>query len=225
MQAKMKFVIILSVFVLSGFAEETKDNFKSEEEDIGFFQALAIQYLRESSFDAQNCSQSSPEKLEEENRKAVECVKNIRYNSTFCDTFTHHFKPCIQGLLDEVKKCADPVGFSFKNTLLDSFIEEAKYICNVDGEHILEIFNPCVLDSVKMSHECRKNITEPIVDRRNPISLCGAFPGMQKCFETQMQKECVNELTKTDLHDLFSVDVKPCNIAMMLYFELSEYLR
>ncbi|XP_044754950.1 uncharacterized protein LOC123313910 isoform X2 [Coccinella septempunctata] len=223
MQAKMKFVIILSVFVLSGFAQETKEDYQSEVEDIGLFQALAIQYL--SSFSPRNCSQSTPEKLKGENRKAIECVKNIRYNSTFCDTFNHHFKPCVQGLLDEVKKCEDPNGFALKNAILDSFIEEAKYICDVDGEHILEMFNPCVLKSVKLSHECRKNITEPIVDKKNVIAICGAFPGLQKCFETQMKQECGNELTRTDLHDLFSVDVKPCNVAMMLYFQLAEFLR
>ncbi|XP_044754305.1 uncharacterized protein LOC123313473 [Coccinella septempunctata] len=219
----MKFVLILSFFVLSVLAEKTEgEREASEVEDIGLVHAFVIKYL--SIFVPWQCPHASHENMQKERGNAIECVKNISFNSTYCDTFVHHFKPCLQGLLDKVKKCDDPNFFLFKNTL-DSFIEEAKYICNVDGEHILEISNSCVVKSVKMSYECRKNITAPIEDRKNPLTLCRGFPSLLRCFESQMQQECGNELTRTTLHDLFSVDVEPCNTAMMIYFEIVEMLR
>ncbi|XP_044754775.1 uncharacterized protein LOC123313810 isoform X2 [Coccinella septempunctata] len=215
----MKFVALLSLFVVSGFTEKTEKEWISVVENIGFFQALAIQYL--SIFDPWKCPQWSPENLEKENDKAIECVKNIRNNSSFCDTFVHHFKPCVQGLLEEVKKCEAPDEIAFKNMILDSSVEEARFICGVDGEHILEIWNPCVIDSVQLSNGCRKNITRPLGHTIYPTAICS----LQKCFENQLQQECRNELTRTTLHDLFSVNVEPCNAVMMVYFELAEYLR
>ncbi|XP_045472987.1 uncharacterized protein LOC123679642 isoform X3 [Harmonia axyridis] len=210
---------LLLILFIAGFTGYTKASVYQEVEDIGILQAFGLEYLSKVPF---KCSTDIKENVQKERTKAFECVKNIRYNSSFCNTFVHHFKPCVQTILTEAAKCGDPIKVGHKQVILDSFIAEANFLCESDGEHILELLNPCILTSVRKSAECQKKVMQGFYTSEPITYHCSKIPGLQKCFDDELKQECDLEVTKTNIHDFFSVDVKPCNIVTPMFLQMAR---
>ncbi|XP_045472984.1 uncharacterized protein LOC123679641 isoform X2 [Harmonia axyridis] len=211
---------LLLFLLIAGYTKAS--SLYDEAENIGFVQAIAVHEL---AFVTHKCPNATRQNLKEEERKAIECIKNIRYNSSFCNTFVHHFKPCVQTILTEAAKCDENSVTEMKHTVLDSVIAIAGYVCETDGEHILEILNPCVSMSIEKSEECRKKALEPLNNYSRDITqYCSKYTDLRTCFNDQVHQECQNEITKSSMSDLFSVDIKPCNIVMEFFFQLRKYV-
>ncbi|XP_045472982.1 uncharacterized protein LOC123679640 [Harmonia axyridis] len=209
---------LLLILLISGHTIAYSHWYK-EVESLGQIQAFIGTSL---SPDTYRCSQSIYRNIKKEELKAIECLKNLRYNSSLCNHFVYHFKPCLEALLAENKKCDNEDSFNLKMIVLDSIIAEAKFVCETDGEHILEIFNPCIVHSAKKSKECIKNILTPSSHfSRNITLFCSKFPNMWECFDAQLQHECQNDITKNTMLKLFS-DGPPCNILSILYMEIAS---
>ncbi|XP_045472985.1 uncharacterized protein LOC123679642 isoform X2 [Harmonia axyridis] len=211
---------LLLILFIAGFTGYTKASVYQEVEDIGILQAFGLDFLSNVPY---SCPEAIKENVQKERTKAFECVKNIRYNSSFCNTFVHHFKPCVQTVVSEAAKCEDQVKVGQKQVILDSFIAEANFLCETDGEHILELLNPCILTSVKKSAGCQKKVMQYFPTSDPITNLCSKFPSLQKCFDDELKQECDLEVTKRNIHDFFSVEVKPCNIVMPMFLQLAYY--
>lgn len=212
---------LLLILLISGHTIASSHWYK-EVESLGQIQAFIGTSLSPVTY---RCSQSIYRNIQKEELRAIECLKNLRYNSSLCNHFVYHFKPCLEALLAENKKCDNEDSFNLKMIVLDSIIAEAKFVCETDGEHILEIFNPCIVHSAKKSKECIKNILTPSSHfSRNITLFCSKFPNMWECFDAQLQHECQNNITKNTMLKLFS-DGPPCNILSILYMEIASNIQ
>ncbi|XP_044755658.1 uncharacterized protein LOC123314434 [Coccinella septempunctata] len=215
----MKTHLIFLILVLSSCSE---GNISDDiEEDVGRAQAILLFYL--TSVGVRQCETHSHEDLVAQQTKAIECVKNITYDGTFCESFPKKFKPCVSNILAERGQCDSPFMNALKNSVMDSVIAEIEYLCSINGERILELVNPCVITSALQGYKCKTDVMRPYQSSSLP-EACRVFPDVLNCLEKEIKNECEKELTRKTLHDFFSVEVKPCNVAIEGYMELIKFI-
>ncbi|KAL3269571.1 hypothetical protein HHI36_008636 [Cryptolaemus montrouzieri] len=196
----------------------------SDIEQLGFFQASLLHTL---DVPVRGCYEKK-DVLKAEYEKAVQCVKDVKSTTSFCQTFVFHFEPCVQKLLDLYEGCDVSSERGIRAALVNSLVGEAKFLCQTDGEHIFEFVNPCVFKTFENSKTCIKNVTSvTFITHMNPQPgesilepVCQMVSGIKDCFSPEFSKECHNEITKDSFHKLYSVEAKPCNVVIAYISQL-----
>ncbi|KAK9890731.1 hypothetical protein WA026_012079 [Henosepilachna vigintioctopunctata] len=206
-----------SLFVLLiAFASSDAFMYDSEElRKVGFVQPFIVDILVQ--IGSNNACRHMKESIMEERNKTIECLATIKSNNSFCHTFVHHFGRCTKKLVDKVESCIETKIQGAPTAVVDVLVAQLRFICETDGEHILEIFNPCIYKTLFMKDEknCTRTFDRHIhnsakEDKKMIPVVCKETLEYKTCIDEPFKAKCQNEITRNTVQEIFRGAMTPC---------------
>ncbi|XP_019868306.2 uncharacterized protein LOC109597117 [Aethina tumida] len=139
-----------------------------------------------------------------------ECANKItNYNrNTMCNIFHTHFVECTKPLNKLFVDCVPEDAKGTPEFIFHAMARLNDYICTMDGEHIIELLNPCFWwggtdDDVNCVTNVMKKYSYMKDKMPTKVQLCHLLDELNVCLGDPLKKSCKNPVTRETYARIF----------------------
>ncbi|XP_044754203.1 uncharacterized protein LOC123313396 isoform X2 [Coccinella septempunctata] len=185
-------------------------------EKIGFVQFFILESIILMAGD--NCSTKISPTVRRAKTEAVNCIGDLHVSGSFCESVAEDWLRCLKPLGKKIEECN-------KNVILKGAIEasietaitQAKFICNIETSHLLELANPCFLKSLESEEPCINRFVIDVqsvflVEKKLTDEFCRASSELERCLTGTIESNCPNNITINTVRGIYKATVEPCDL-------------
>ncbi|XP_019868307.1 uncharacterized protein LOC109597118 [Aethina tumida] len=176
------------------------------------------QYLRAATAKINQTCPNNDDEINETIKQVETCTDKITTfdTKTMCDIIETHFTECTKPLSQLFTDCAPENAKQTPEFVFHSVVRMFKHVCDMDGEHILELINPCFwfgidTDDSKCMQEVQKKYNSYKKKLPSKSQLCGLLEELKECAGEPLKKACHNPITRESFGGIVNAIYDECN--------------
>ncbi|KAJ8918618.1 hypothetical protein NQ315_013124 [Exocentrus adspersus] len=154
-------------------------------------------------------------KFETAMEKIQECTNAIEEDSeTMCSAIKNHLEKCSKPIVNLFEECLPQKSRDIPAFVIKSMLATSDYLCKADGEHIFEIYNPCIRSMNYRTQRCLRKIQSKLqqYDETKPSKdeVCDFMGSFRGCLEAHLHHSCGHVKTREAFLNLFDAAKSAC---------------
>jgi len=126
------------------------------------------------------------------------------------------------------EECLPSQSKDIPSMLVNMVLAATKKICKSDGEHVLELVNPCITNDNIKTQRCVRRLTARAQDykRRKQYpsaqDVCEIFETFRPCVQSHLNAACGNHITREAFQQIYDESLSVCKTYKMNEVETVE---
>ncbi|XP_019868318.1 uncharacterized protein LOC109597127 [Aethina tumida] len=196
--------------------------FASADEDVGWLSEmlndLKAEHLEEKIVHLQGMCSGNQEAVKVAAREFEHCVDDVIdfETKTICGIMKADYQNCTVPFVRVLTSCMDDEYKDIPGFLVNTVHNVVSYICRVNGQHFMELSNPCFWNSESTDlKKCEDLIEAKIGELKQEAKTtsgeyCEFFETINGCFNHHLRAECKHPVTVEAYSGLYQALTKEC---------------
>ncbi|CAH1118951.1 unnamed protein product [Phaedon cochleariae] len=155
-------------------------------------------------------------KFEEALLKVQQCSDAVDdTQQTMCSAVKNHFEICARPVTEIFEECLPESSQDLPSFIIKTMVAMSNHLCRIDGEHIIELSNPCVKSQTYRMRRCMMKAQSKLQTYSSQIpskqEVCESLRSLKTCFKSHLTLACGNQVTRESFLDLFESGMKLCD--------------